>query len=134
MLLEERFERLDEARWIVLGTPQVINGHLETRAQGGWEHYSGIATRQEFELHKTHPLVIEFSLTPLEMGIDSQVVGSANEQGTASYRFSFYGPGTRFGVYTQSSTPAQRSPGRISSRVGSRERTARRWRPRQRIV
>jgi len=89
VLLDERFERLDDSRWMVLGTPQIVNGSLETRAPGGWEHYAGIATRQEFELDETRPLVIEFALTPLEMGIDSQLLGSANEQGTASYRFSY---------------------------------------------
>ncbi len=107
VLLDERFERLDESRWLLLGTPQIAAGNLETRAPGGWEHYSGIATRKEFELHETRPLVIEFTLTPLEIGIDSQLLGSANEQGTVSYRFSFYGPGTRFGVYTQSSVPLE---------------------------
>lgn len=104
VLLDERFEQLDASRWIVLGTPQVINGSLETRAPGGWEHYSGIASREEFDLHETQPLVVEYSLTPLEAGIDSQLLGSANEQGTASYRFSFYLPQTRFGVYTQSTS------------------------------
>jgi hypothetical protein len=104
VLLDERFERLDASRWIVLGTPQVIGGNLETRAPGGWEHYSGIASREEFELHETRPLVIEYALTPVETGIDSQLLGSANEQGTVSYRFSFYLPHTRFGIYTQSTS------------------------------
>jgi hypothetical protein len=105
VLLDEPFERLDESRWMVLGTPQVVDGHLETCAPGGWEYYSGLATRQKFELHEIEPLVIEFTLTPLETGIDSQLLGSANEQGTASYRFSFYLPQSRFGVYTQSVLP-----------------------------
>jgi hypothetical protein len=43
-------------------------------------------------------------LTPLEMGVDSQVFASATERGEVSYRFSFYGPKDRFGVYTQSAT------------------------------
>ncbi len=104
VLLDERFEQLDASRWIVLGTPQVRDGNLETRAPGGWEHYSGIASRQEFELHETQPLVVEYSFMPLETGIDSQLLGSANEQGTASYRFSFYLPQTHFGIYTQSTS------------------------------
>ena len=103
VLLDERFEQLDDSRWILLGTPQIVAGSLETHASGGWEHYEGIATRQEFELDEACSLVIDFTLTPLEMGIDSQLFASANEQGTASYRFSFYGPGKRFGVYTQCS-------------------------------
>jgi hypothetical protein len=102
VLLDERFEQLDEAQWMVLGSPRVVDGHLETRAPGGWENYSGIATRQAFDLADDRPLVIEFALTPLEMGADSQLLASANDTGTVSYRFSFYGPATRFGVYTQS--------------------------------
>ena len=31
VLLDERFEQLDEARWMILGTPRVVDGHLETR-------------------------------------------------------------------------------------------------------
>ena len=105
MLLEERFASLDPAKWTVLGEPRVVDGHLETRASGGWENFSGIATRQAFDLDEQRPLVLEFELTPLEMGIDSQLVASATETGAVSYRFSFYGPKTQFGVYTQSTQP-----------------------------
>ena len=103
VLLEERFETLDPTRWIILGEPRVADGHLETRAPGGWDNYCGIATRQAFDLEDDRPLVVEFELTPLEMGRDSQLLASATETGMISYRFSFYGPDDRFGVYTQSS-------------------------------
>lgn len=103
MLLDERFETLDPTTWIILGDPRVVAGHLETRAPGGWNNYCGIATRRAFELQDDCPLVIELELTPLEMGIDSQILASATETGVVSYRFSFYGPTNRFGIYTQSS-------------------------------
>jgi hypothetical protein len=102
VLLEERFETLDPTRWIVLGKPRVAGGHLETSALGGWENRCGIATRQPLALEEARPLVVEFTLTPVKMGIDSQIFGSATETGIDSYRFSFYGPVNRFGVYTQS--------------------------------
>ena len=69
----------------------------------GWDNYCGIATRQAFDLEDDRPLVVEFELTPLEMGLDSQLLASATETGVVSYRFSFYGPMNRFGIYTQSS-------------------------------
>jgi len=53
-------------------------------------------------LETDRALVIEFELTPLQMGIDSQLLASAAQAGDISYRFSFYGPRDRFGVYTQS--------------------------------
>ena len=103
VLLDERFETLDPTKWIILGDPRVADGHLETRAPGGWNNYCGIATRQAFDLEDDRPLVVEFELTPLEMGVDSQLLASATETGVVSYRFSFYGPVNRFGIYTQSS-------------------------------
>ncbi|MHB8969619.1 MAG: glycoside hydrolase family 20 zincin-like fold domain-containing protein [Pirellulaceae bacterium] len=105
VLLEERFAALDPAKWIVLGEPRVVEGHLDTKAAGGWGNYSGIATRQAFELNDQRPLVLEFELTPLKMGVDSQLVASATQTGALSYRFSFYGPGTQFGIYTQNTDP-----------------------------
>jgi hypothetical protein len=53
-------------------------------------------------LDDDHVLVVECDLTPVKMGIDSQMMISANEAGTESYRFSFYGPRDHFGVFTQS--------------------------------
>lgn len=103
ILLEERFETLDPARWMILGSPEVTAGHLESRAPGGWEKYSGIATRQAFALDDGRPLVVELELTPLVMGVDSQLIASATDAGQVSYRFSFNGANNRFGVYTQSS-------------------------------
>lgn len=103
-LLEERFQSLNPGLWIVLGQPKLVDGCLETCAPGGWANTCGIATRQAFDLKEDHPLVIEFDLTPVKMGVDSQVFASANDLGEVSYRFSFYGPTNRFGVYTQSET------------------------------
>ncbi|MBI3922623.1 MAG: hypothetical protein HY318_14465, partial [Armatimonadetes bacterium] len=105
VLLEERFQSLDPVRWKTLGSPQVANGQLETRAPGGWGHYCGIVSREEFSLEEERPLVVEFDLTPLEMGVDSQLFTSATEGGDdVSYRFAFYGPTDRFGVFTRSAT------------------------------
>lgn len=104
VLVDEGFAALDPARWEVLGEPRVEAGRLETRAPGGWERYCGLVTRQSFALATDGALVIEFELTPLQMGIDSQLLASAAPAGgEISYRFSFYGPRDRFGVYTQSS-------------------------------
>jgi hypothetical protein len=105
ILLEERFASVDPAKWIVLGEPRVVEGHLETQAPGGWEHYSGIATRQAFDLDDDRPLLLEFELTPLTLGFDSQLVAAATETGAVSYRFSFYAPKTQFGIYTQTTEP-----------------------------
>ena len=87
--MEERFASVDPAKWIVLGEPHVVEGHLDTHAPGGWEHFSGIATRQAFDLDDERPLVLEFELTPLKMGVDSQLVASATETGALSYRSRF---------------------------------------------
>ncbi len=102
VLLDERFKTLDPTTWIVLGEPRVVDGYLETRAPGGWNNYSGVVTRRAFDLQKDRPLVVEFELTPLDMSVDSQLFASATETGAISYRFSFYGPTNRFGIYTQS--------------------------------
>ena len=107
VLQNEDFESLDSTKWIILNDPRVADGHLETRAPGGWDNYCGIATRQAFDLEDDRPLVVEFELTPLEMGLDSQLLASATETGVVSYRFSFYGPMNCFGIYTQSSERLQ---------------------------
>ena len=101
VLLEERFTSLDTTKWVLLGEPRIADGHLETKAPGGWERYCGLATREGFALDDHRPLLVEFELTPRVMGIDSQIVASAGDDGRLSYRFSFYGPRDRFGVYTQ---------------------------------
>jgi hypothetical protein len=102
MLLDERFEALDAAKWVILGSPRIVDGHLETRAPGGWGKYCGLATRQAFALEDECPLVVEFDLTPLAIGVDSQILASATEAGDVSYRFSFNGAANSFHVYTQS--------------------------------
>jgi hypothetical protein len=101
-LLDEPFATLDLTRWLVLGHPRVAGGCLETTAPGGWDKRCGIATRDAFALEADRPLVVEFRLTPIKMAVDSQLFESATEHGTDSFRFSFYGPRDRFGVYTQS--------------------------------
>ena len=128
MLLDERFASVDQAKWIVLGEPRVVEGHLETQAPGGWEHYSGIATRQAFDLDDDRPLLLEFELTPLKMGFDSQLVAAATETGAVSYRFSFYGPENTVWHLHAEHGAASLGPGRIWSRAGSRGRSARRSR------
>ncbi len=106
VLLDEPFAALDPQRWIVRGEPKIVAGRLETRAPGGWPNYCGVTTRQVFALEDKRPLVVEFELTPLQIGIDSQLFGSGNPAGDLAYQFSFYGPRTRFGVYTQCAAPA----------------------------
>ncbi len=100
LLLQEPFTSLDPARWIVLGEPKLRDGKLETRAPGGWDRYCGVATRQAFTLDDRRPLNVEFDLTPVEMGIDSQLFATSDAAGRISYRLSFYGPRDRFGIYT----------------------------------
>jgi hypothetical protein len=99
-LLTEDFDSLDPQTWIVLGQPEVRDGLLLTRAPGGWENYCGLVTRESFALDPDQPLLVEFAVRPAEMGIDSQLFGAA-EEGRLSYRFTFYGPTDRFGVYTR---------------------------------
>lgn len=120
ILLDEPFKKLDPARWLLLGQPRLANGHLETSVSGGWENRCGIATRQPLPLELNRPLVVEFTLTPIKMGIDSQVFASATETGIDSYRFSFYGPNDRFGIYTQSAKPL--SGGWLDPSPGWRQR------------
>ena len=120
VLLDEPFETLDEAKWIILGDPRIADGHLETRAPGGWENYCGIATREAFDLQDDRPLTVELELTPLEMGRDSQLLASAAETGQIAYQFTFYGPANRFGIYTQSATEID----------GAWVSTERGWKPR----
>jgi hypothetical protein len=103
VILDERLAALDPARWLVLGQPRIADGRLETRAPGGWGKYCGLLSQQAYSLDADRPLVIEFELTPLVMGIDSQLFASATQPGDVSYRFAFYGPRDRFGVHTQSS-------------------------------
>ena len=104
-LLSERFERLDPERWIVFGEPKLADGWMETFAPGGWENRSGIATRRELAILAREPLVVEFTLAPVRMGIDSQICASADASGIDSFRFAFYGQGNRFFVHTRSATP-----------------------------
>jgi len=112
VLLDEDFAALDPQRWIIRGQPKIVEGHLETRAPGGWENYCGVTTQQVFPLDDERPLLVEFEIAPLGMGIDSQLFGSGTPAGDLEYRFTFYGPRTRFGMYTQ------RAPGPASRRTG----------------
>ncbi len=102
VLLNEQFKVLDTAKWIILGEPRIVDGCLETRAPGGWGKYCGIATREELPLDDHRPLVVELELTPLALGVDSQLIASATETGDIAYRFSFNGSSNRFSICTQS--------------------------------
>jgi hypothetical protein len=101
-LIAESFQALDPSRWIVHGRPHVAGGSLETTAPGGWGNRCGIATRQALPLDDDHVLAVECDLTPVKMGVDSQLLASAGDAGADSYRFAFYGPRDHFGVYTRS--------------------------------
>jgi hypothetical protein len=101
VLLTEDFTALDPQRWIVRGEPKATDGRLETRAPGGFTNYCGITAQQAFALDDERPLVVEFQLTPLETGVDSQLFGAGSPAGDLAFRFCFYCPRTRFGVHTQ---------------------------------
>jgi hypothetical protein len=103
ILIDESFAVLEASRWEVLGQPRLDAGQMETRAPGGWGQYCGVLTRQTYALAPDRALLVEFELTPLQMGVDSQLLASATHPGDVSYRFAFYGPRDRFGVHTQSS-------------------------------
>jgi len=103
LLLTEEFAALDPQRWIVRGEPKVVDGRLETRAPGGFTNYCGITTQQAFALEDERPLVVEFEVTPLEPGVDSQLFASGSSAGDLAFQFCFYCPRTRFGVHTQCS-------------------------------
>jgi hypothetical protein len=102
VLLREPFATLDASRWIVLGKPRLADGWLETSVSGGWENRCGIATREKYTLDETRPLVVEFTLVPVKIGIDSQVFASASDTGIDSFQFAFYAFDNRFAVHTQS--------------------------------
>ena len=104
-VLEEPFESLDPARWIVRGEPQAVAGRLETRAPGGWENYCGITTQAPVPLLDDPPLIVEFEFAPLAMGIDSPLFGSGTPAGDLAYSFCVAGSGTRLRLSTQCSTP-----------------------------
>jgi hypothetical protein len=103
LLLDEPFTTLDPAHWETLGQPQVVASRLETRASGGWGKFSGLLSRETFRLEERQPLVVEFELTPVKMGMDSQLLASAAQPTDISFRFAFVGAGNRFAVHTQSS-------------------------------
>jgi len=105
VLLDEPFVSLDPERWLVRGEPKVVDGHLETRAPGGWENYSGIATHQVFPLSDERALFVEFTVTPQALGVDSPLFGSAQPTGELAMRFAFAGAKTRFLIHTQCSEP-----------------------------
>ena len=102
VLLREPFATLDASRWIVMGKPRLADGWLETSVSGGWENRCGIATREKYTLDETRPLVVEFTLVPVKIGIDSQVFASASDTGIDSFQFAFYAFDNRFAVHTQS--------------------------------
>lgn len=101
VLLDESFATLDAKRWLIRGEPDLADGHLGTRAPGGWENYSGIATREAFPLDAERPLVVDFTVTPMTLGADSPLFGSAQPTGELAPRFALAGAGTRFLVHTQ---------------------------------
>jgi hypothetical protein len=107
VLLDEPFQALDRDRWVVRGEPAVADGHLETSAPGGWENYSGVTTREALALEEDRPLIVEFALTPLTTGVDSQLFGAGTPTGDVAYRFCLYGTGSRFAVHAQLSASAE---------------------------
>ncbi len=121
LLLSEDFLSLDESRWLVRGEVKVADGKLHTSATGGWDNYSGIATRQSFELDNTRPLLVEFTVNPVKFGIDSQIAVAADEEGKLTYRWSFYGTGGHFATYTRKSEPGLDQPWQLKGMSGEVE-------------
>jgi len=93
--VDERFSEPLTDRWTVLGDPRVAEGALETRAPGGWERYCGVITAEPFALEDERPLVVEFDIVPVEMGVDSPLFASTEGTGI-SYRFALAGARDRF--------------------------------------
>lgn len=102
VLLREPFATLDSSRWIIMGKPHLADGWLETSVSGGWENRCGIGTREKYALDETRPLVVEYTLVPVKIGIDSQVFASAFDTGIDSFQFALYAFDNRFAVHTQS--------------------------------
>jgi len=109
-LLEENFARLDTHRWLTRGEPVVADNKLHTSVTGGWENYCGIATRQAFQLDDEQPLVVEFTLTPVKIGVDSQLVAGADETGQLTYTWALAVIGGCFSLYTRKSGPYSEQP------------------------
>ena len=102
ILVDERFTSPDVAVWEVLGRPQFERGHMETAAPGGWGKLCGLLSRRSFALDAKRPLVIQFELVPVKMGVDSQLVAAATQPNDISFRFALACSGGRFSVHTQS--------------------------------
>ncbi len=103
VVLDEPFASLDTARWEVLGHPRVADGHLETQAPGGWGKLCGVLSREAFRLDAAKPLVLEFELTPVKLGVDSQLVAAADKPTDISFKFALAASHDHFAVHTQSS-------------------------------
>jgi len=103
VLVDERFTSADTAMWEILGSPRITNGVMETSAPGGWGKLSGVLSRRAFPLDARRPLVVEFDLTPITTGLDSQLVAAADQPTDISFRFAMACSGKRFSVHTQSS-------------------------------
>ncbi len=102
-LIDERFTAAPAAAvWEVLGSPRVEAGHMETAAPGGWANRCGLLTRQSFALEAERPLLIECELTPVKIGVDSQLVAAATDPREISFRFALAGSAGRLSVHTQS--------------------------------
>ncbi len=102
ILVDEQLTSPDVIVWEVLGHPQFERGHMETAAPGGWGKLCGLLSRRSFALDAKHPLVIQFELVPVKMGVDSQLVAAATQPNDISFRFALACSGGRFSVHTQS--------------------------------
>jgi hypothetical protein len=60
-----------------------------------------LTSQAAFELRAEDPLVVEFELTPLAMGVDSQLFGSGTPAGDLAYSFCCAGSRTRLSLSTQ---------------------------------
>ncbi len=102
LLLEEPFSDLDPGRWEVLGQPAVAAGCLETRAPGGWGNYCGVLSREAFLLDEQRPLVVEYTLTPVVIGVDSQLFAAAEHGREIAFQFAIAGNTNRLLLHTRS--------------------------------
>ena len=120
-LIDERFAGPDAAVWEVLGEPRFAAGHMDTTAPGGWAKRCGLLSRQSFQLDPQRPLVVQLELTPVKIGVDSQLVASATQPTEISFRFALAASGGRFSVHTQSSAPLE--AGWVDSSPGWKQRS-----------
>ena len=133
VLLDERFEQLDASRWIVLGTPQVVNGNLETRALAAGNIIQVLPHARNLNCMKHSRWWWSIRLRRLRQASIVSCWDRPTNREPPRIGFRFTCPRHAL-VSTRRVLPSLLVPGRISSQAGNRECTVRRSRRRPRIV